>query len=895
MKKNLFLFVIAMSIVFGSFAQQKIRSSHGERSEFTRDHAQSPIPWDRTSREAVFSEDFSNNGFDNWTVVGDGIDNWYSSESNSAGGAPPEAVMNYNPIFDGTSRLVSPVINTSGNTGLTLSFLHLIDSYVGEFTVSVETTSDGGTTWNEAWRLYWESPENYSAFEVIDITSADVGSENFQFCFRFVGNTDLMDNWIIDNITLGEPIAYDVTPSSISGLDAILYIGDEVNVSSVIKSYGSETATFDVTLDIDNGSEIVFTSTVQVTDLAFLEADTVTFESWTAPLGQFTATVTTKLAGDEVPENDQINMYFPVFDPDSYCVPGGDCSWGDGFQDFAFAGIDNLGSGCSFRGYGIFTDLKGSVEIGQTYTATMSSGYSNNWVSIWIDFNKDLVFEDHERILTDYEITAAFELLEVDVLIPGNGIPGTTTMRIGSAYGALSSPDPCAWFTYGEFEDYTIEVTGTSINKDAVAMSIDLYHVLEKGDIIPKATVTNNGIETISFPVTCEVAGTGYSSTKQVTDLPIGGEVQLEFDTWTAVPGAYDMMATTALEGDEIPGNDMVSKNISVLDFIPAKSVVGEEGTGTWCGWCTRGLVYMDSLKMKYPDTWIGIAVHNGDPMLVEEYDAGIGPLIGFAYPGGLVDRAISTDPSYFEAAYLERMNIPPVAALSIDNRVYNWDTRELTFTVTAEFVVSVSDYRLNAALVENHVTGTGDGWAQANYYSGGGSGPMGGMEDLPNPIPAEDMIYDDVARAILGGFAGLEESLPATVAAGETHSYDFSIQIALDWDVTQLEIVGMLINNADGAIDNGVKEHLLVTGIPETRSLEDALVYPNPATNQVTVKLSDKINTISVYDYTGSMIQEDQVNASTHTINTSRLSSGVYLLRITTDTGVAVKQVIIK
>nr|NQU91344.1 PKD domain-containing protein [Bacteroidota bacterium] len=38
-----------------------------------------------------------------------------------------------------------------------------------------------------------------------------------------------------------------------------------------------------------------------------------------------------------------------------YCIPSANCSYGDGFTDFGFAGIENWESGCSPNGYGDFT------------------------------------------------------------------------------------------------------------------------------------------------------------------------------------------------------------------------------------------------------------------------------------------------------------------------------------------------------------------------------------------------------------------------------------------------------------------------------------------------------------------------------------------------------------
>ncbi|MDE6279924.1 MAG: hypothetical protein K2M05_08110, partial [Paramuribaculum sp.] len=51
------------------------------------------------------------------------------------------------------------------------------------------------------------------------------------------------------------------------------------------------------------------------------------------------------------------------------------------------------------------------------------------------------------------------------------------------------------------------------------------------------------------------------------------------------------------------------------------RNVVVEEGTGTWCGWCPRGIVGMEKMVNKYPDgTYIPIAVHGRDIMQVESY-----------------------------------------------------------------------------------------------------------------------------------------------------------------------------------------------------------------------------------------------------------------------------------
>lgn len=879
---KLSLLAFCFSLVTSSSAQRSVNFSQNEKHETRIIKNNAPKGWHKSVEEVVFYEDFSL-GLDAWTVQGEGLENWMISQTNNAGGTEPEAFMMWSPAFTGTSRLVSPLINTSGYSQLSLSFLHFIDNFVqgGDFWVGVETTSDGGTTWNQVWELEIVTTEDYSAFEVMIINTPDIGSEDFQFCFKFEDNSFQLDGWFIDNVTLGVQPSFDVSPYSISGFENLIYEGEVVNVSSEIANYGSEIVSFDVILEIYEGSEIVFSSTKTLSNLAFGEPDTIAFDPWTATKGFFIAYITTLLSNDENPDNDQIEHAFPVVDTNWYCVPIGNCAIGNyqGITDFAFEEIENYNNGCSNNGYGVFTDMEATAEIGSEYFAIVAVGFPGQYLSIWIDLNQDIVFTADELVITDFEMTEAGVFSVIPLTIPGNALPGTTTMRVGTSFPQASSTDPCADLMFGEFEDYSLILTGESILLNAGVVSIDMDEFLLQGNVTPKATVKNHGLETISFPVTFNINESGYSSTKNVSNLALNEVAQIEFDPWLAEPGMYNMEVTTQLPGDEVPANDLLNTTLSIVEYIPSKRVVGEEGTGTWCGWCVMGIVYMDSMQMKYPETWIGIAVHNGDPMVVDEYDASFAPLIGYAYPMALADRAIVTDPSLLEVAYMERMSKISPAGIIIENKSFNSTTGELSFTLTSDFVAQVNNYRFNAVIKENNVTGTGPGWNQANFYSGGMFGPMGGYELLPDPVPAEDMVYHEVARAILGGFEGAEGSLPETVYAGETHSYNFSITIPEEWNVENLEIVGMLIDYSEGTIVNGAKEEL-ITGIADPESTTNIVVYPNPATNELRFSNISEGN-IYMYTVNGQLIMEKQNVDSSCNLDISSLKNGTYIVRI--------------
>lgn len=266
---------------------------------------------------------------------------------------------------------------------------------------------------------------------------------------------------------------------------------------------------------------------------------------------------------------------------DDYCIPAAFCENQDGFEDFIFAGIENIASGCSPNGYGDFTNMQGTVEIGMIYTAGFKSAFGGQMVSMWIDFNDDEVFSELERILTDFEITEYWEIVETEIEIPGGANTGIHRLRIGANYYQPSSPDPCSQSTYGEWEDYMIEITGNPTYTNAGIVSIDMAPVIPAGDVIPLVTVGNFGIETTSFPVTLSEATLGYSSTIEVIDLGYGQTLQLEFDTWNISAGAYTIEACTYLTGDVVPEDDCATFSLACSEQ-PRQKVVSEIFTGTW-------------------------------------------------------------------------------------------------------------------------------------------------------------------------------------------------------------------------------------------------------------------------------------------------------------------------
>jgi hypothetical protein len=95
----------------------------------------------------------------------------------------------------------------------------------------------------------------------------------------------------------------------------------------------------------------------------------------------------------------------------------------------------------------------------------------------------------------------------------------------------------------------------------APAVSID-----SNTSVIPQAEVKNFADSTISFPVILKISSTGYIDTEHVATLHGFDSATVSFRSWTALSrGNKTIRCTTALSGDQIPGNNVLSAAITVV------------------------------------------------------------------------------------------------------------------------------------------------------------------------------------------------------------------------------------------------------------------------------------------------------------------------------------------
>ena len=456
--------------------------------------------------------------------------------------------------------------------------------------------------------------------------------------------------------------------------------------------------------------------------------------------------------------------------------------------------------------------------------------------------------------------------------------------------------------------------TYTLPNLNAMIANVNMGGEIAGQNVVPKVQVINAGATPItSFNVNLSYNGQNYPFSVTGVNIASIGTYTVNMPSNVLVSGNQTFTATISnINGgnDDIAGDNTLSGQIDPVVPAVGKMVVGEEGTGTWCQWCPRGAVFMDLFETKYDQYWAGIAVHNGDPMTVTDYDAGIGGLIS-GYPSAVVDRLPDVDPSGMSQDFFARLQTAPVATI-VNGATWDAATRVLNVSITSNFATAAnSNYKVACVLTEDEVTGTGSGWSQSNAYAGGNNGVMGGFETLSNPVPASTMVYDHVARAIAPSFTGMPNSFPATVTAGDTYTTNMSFTLPAEWDETKMHIIGMIIDPT-GKIDNAGRATIAeavangyvggLVDMPVADLTQVMTIYPNPASTSTTVNIhiAQASNvSMKLVDFAGKLISEKvygsvqgdyQIN-----MNTSNFKAGVYFVELTVNGQTTSKKLIIE
>ena len=464
----------------------------------------------------------------------------------------------------GVVSVDSPLTGTlTDSESVTVSIFNYGENDISNFDVSFQV--DGGAVVTETYTGTISTGETVQHTFSTTVDMSTVGSTYVVYAYTsLTDDENAANDGVTVDITHLNP--NDIGVSEITSPSSGELLSNAEAVTVTITNYGGATQyDFDVTFEL-NGETVTETVPGPLEGNSSMEY-TFTQTVDVSVFGTYTITVYTSLDGDSDTSNDSSSSDITNIN----CAPSMDCSFADGFQLFQIGDINNE-SGC--EGYGDFTDQSTDVELGETYDVTMTTGYGNQYVRIWVDYNDDFNFTLDELILDNYVIAAgaaAGSYTETtQVTIPVDATLGQHLMRAKTNWQAGVPDDACELTTYGETEDYMINIL------PAAAYDIGVTNITNPitGSLSNAETVTieifNYGENDVSnFEVSYTVNG-GAEVIETFTETLASGTTAEYSFTGTAdmstVEAYYTIVASVNLDGDEDAENDSFEIEIQHLN-----------------------------------------------------------------------------------------------------------------------------------------------------------------------------------------------------------------------------------------------------------------------------------------------------------------------------------------
>ncbi|MBR0269855.1 MAG: hypothetical protein IJQ48_07600 [Prevotella sp.] len=372
-----------------------------------------------------------------------------------------------------------------------------------------------------------------------------------------------------------------------------------------------------------------------------------------------------------------------------------------------------------------------------------------------------------------------------------------------------------------------VRLTGDNVKEHAAALlppdELNTYLAVGKKTTLT-LTLENHGTAAISN-IDYEMTIGGETIEKHVNVTVKGSYFGSKANLKVEIPaqqtaGTYPV-SITVKKLDGVDNEDVqptTTFTMAYLSEFPKHKPLMEEYTGTWCQYCPRGMAGMEAMNKLYPDDFVGVAFHNGDPMQV----TALYPNDVNSFPNGYLDRVLNVNPFSgtnggslgIKDDWKRRQNIIAPASIELKAVWADEAQTKLEVTSTTTFVRDFknSPYQLTYILTADGLKGDTNDWWQVNALSGDAEAKkdpyLAVFANQSSPI--KNIEYNDVAIQLSNSRAlAMEGTLPGSVEGGKgyEHKYVFDVtENELVQDKTKLRPVVVLIDTTTGEAVNADK-----------------------------------------------------------------------------------------
>lgn len=396
---------------------------------------------------------------------------WLDPQDSGNDTMDPYPSLTVYPNDSGVSSVDSPVNGAlTSSEIITVTITNYGENPISNFDVSYQVDGGAVVTENFSGTILTGESAQYSFSSTADMSSVGTTYQIYSYT-ELSGDEDSENDGVyldVTHLNLNDLGISEITSPS-SGTN--LSVNESVTI--LITNYGSSSqSNFEVSYEI-NGAIVTETVSVPLegnTSINYTFNQSADFSAF----GMYEFVATVYLDNDADNSNNSASSNIT----NANCSPLGDLSYGDGFQLFQLGDINN-NTGEGGIGYENFTNLSTDLEQGASHQLTVTTGYGNQFVRVWIDFNDDYIFSLDELVVDNYVMAvgsgSGTYTENMDLVVPANANLGQHVMRAKTNWNATVPDDSCEETQYGETEDYMANIV-ESLGMDNIQIeNISIY------------------------------------------------------------------------------------------------------------------------------------------------------------------------------------------------------------------------------------------------------------------------------------------------------------------------------------------------------------------------------------------------------------------------------------
>ena len=390
-----------------------------------------------------------------------------------------------------------------------------------------------------------------------------------------------------------------------------------------------------------------------------------------------------------------------------------------------------------------------------------------------------------------------------------------------------------------------VVLSWTAVDNDTLVY----YSISREGEEVATTTGTTYTDEHL-YPMTYNYqvrayCGTaiGYSAASNTAQAVIEGGVERQnvlVEVFSYRGCGYCPYAAKALDNMEATGN----YDIIVLDQHISDTYGYTESANRFQYWAGKDNMYGQNYGF------------DGTPSMVFD---------GYIGMAGLYSTTISEEQQYITTFYNYVKDINSIYNLNAELVQTEVGSKTFTLNVTAE---KLSEYFGNDQIVVMAAL------AEDINYNWGVAGKINNLVRV---------MYPNANGTV------------ATFDGNNQFSTSYTITVNDDYDITKCKVVVWVENHTQGRVMQSKRfmvSDYYVVDVAEENVVNS--IYPNPSEGMFNIS-GENIESIEVYDITGKLVMQQQVNANNTTIDLTNKAKGVYTLKSYNGNNVSVSKLIVE